>query len=479
MTFSQQEQPERFTPPVHAKPIKIVADGKKTIRSRLFERRDQAATQGTDTRANVQARAQNQTTHQVYNQNDSFNYNPLRPNSNPVPSAHQQQYPVQQVAYFQDDGSNWRRRGSTAIPASQQLQGETELKGPMQDDWNSQAPFPPYEQEIDSTRNSGPTPAEPINDPFGDSVLSNELSEVQSPTPARQIPPRRLPGYSTPNNSNLDYGHQYQQPRRVEPRYMHPRDERSQNRIQGYPSGYRQDDEDDDLLAIEDDGDDELQGGRGIRSCEEYRNELLNNPITEIICDISPKRSVNPSDDMVAEVGRNWTDRCGNPLGTGTLVGLRRSYAVIANEHGQHQQLRLATLSDADLASISAYWDIPVECTTGCHIYHGRCWQPQTVTWYASNLCHKPLYFEDIQLERYGHSAGPLAQPIRSTAHFFKSLIMFPYNKGIHPPNECIYALGYYRPGNCAPWLVDPFPYSLAGAYHMSSFYSGAAFIFP
>jgi hypothetical protein len=122
---------------------------------------------------------------------------------------------------------------------------------------------------------------------------------------------------------------------------------------------------------------------------------------------------------------------------------------------------------------------IPSECP---RTYAGdpwRCWPCQTFTFTASSLCHKPLYFEDIQLERYGHSAGPLLQPFKSTAHFFVRAALLPYQMGINPPNECQYALGYYRPGDCAPWLRDPFPISPRGLLYEAGFAVGAAFLIP
>jgi hypothetical protein len=89
------------------------------------------------------------------------------------------------------------------------------------------------------------------------------------------------------------------------------------------------------------------------------------------------------------------------------------------------------------------------------------------------------LYFEEVALERYGHSVGPIKQPFVSGAHFFGSLIALPYNMGIHPPNECQYALGYYRPGSCAPWLVPPLPISLRGAAVAAGTYVGGIYIIP
>ena len=69
-----------------------------------------------------------------------------------------------------------------------------------------------------------------------------------------------------------------------------------------------------------------------------------------------------------------------------------------------------------------------------------------------------------MQLERYGHTRGPIVQPMVSGAHFFVNVALLPYKMGINPPNECQYPLGYYRPGSCAPWMLQPFPLSGRGA---------------
>jgi len=96
--------------------------------------------------------------------------------------------------------------------------------------------------------------------------------------------------------------------------------------------------------------------------------------------------------------------------------------------------------------------DLPRDCPLGKYAkYKPRAFAPITYTWTASGLCHKPLYFEDVQLERYGHMCGPWLQPFASGAHFFLTVPILPYKMGLELPNECRYTLGYYRPGNCAP----------------------------
>ena len=214
----------------------------------------------------------------------------------------------------------------------------------------------------------------------------------------------------------------------------------------------------------------------GQQSCDDLRSRLLDSPITSIKLNISPdRRRVMLAGD---ELNRQWTDEFGNELARGKFLRLVHGYAIIETSDGE-RSIPFQQLSENDMAIINSYWELPRRCRLGGGRYEGRYWICQTVTWKASALCHKPLYFEDIQLERYGHSAGPLRQPLRSTAHFFSRLAFLPYQGGIHPPNECVYALGYYRPGDCAPWLVDPIPISLRGAARQSLSALGTAVIYP
>ena len=124
--------------------------------------------------------------------------------------------------------------------------------------------------------------------------------------------------------------------------------------------------------------------------------------------------------------------------------------------------------------------DLPQDCPLGKNaVFQPRNWAPITYAWTASGLCHKPLYFEDVQLERYGHMAGPWLQPFASGAHFFLTIPILPYKMGLEPPNECIYALGYYRPGDCAPYMLDPIPLSVRAALFEAGALTGAACVIP
>ncbi len=123
---------------------------------------------------------------------------------------------------------------------------------------------------------------------------------------------------------------------------------------------------------------------------------------------------------------------------------------------------------------------VPFECGLSTDPFNGRCWPRTTYTWKASALCHKPLYFEEVAAERYGHSAGPCGlEDAVSFVHFFGDLALLPYNVGVSTPCECEYDLGYYRPGDCAPWILDPFPLSCRGIVTGAVGYVAFGALFP
>ena len=121
----------------------------------------------------------------------------------------------------------------------------------------------------------------------------------------------------------------------------------------------------------------------------------------------------------------------------------------------------------------------PPNCPMKHETFQPRQWACLTYTWKASGLCHKPLYFEDVQLERYGHSWGPYLQPIISGGHFFLNVPILPYKMGLEPPCECMYTLGYYRPGSCAPYMLDPIPLSVRAALFEAGVWTGMSYVIP
>jgi hypothetical protein len=88
-----------------------------------------------------------------------------------------------------------------------------------------------------------------------------------------------------------------------------------------------------------------------------------------------------------------------------------------------------------------------------------RGWPVTSYNWVASCFCSNPLYFEEINLERYGYGCGccgpccsTCVQSVASGAHFFANVVALPYYMGADCPCSCDYTLGHYRPGSCPPW---------------------------
>jgi hypothetical protein len=107
-----------------------------------------------------------------------------------------------------------------------------------------------------------------------------------------------------------------------------------------------------------------------------------------------------------------------------------------------------------------------------------RLWGTSVSFWEAPVFCHRPLYFEDENLERHGRSFG-LFQPAVSAAHFAGRTAVWPYLAGAYPPHECIYTLGRERPGSCAPYRLYRPPVSLRGALYEGAAIAGLSYVVP
>ncbi len=107
-----------------------------------------------------------------------------------------------------------------------------------------------------------------------------------------------------------------------------------------------------------------------------------------------------------------------------------------------------------------------------------RHWKDFEFNWEAPVLAHRPLYFEDVNLERYGYTAGIL-QPAVSTVHFLSRFVASPYLWGAEHSRELDYSFGHYRPGSCAPYHVHRFPVSLKGGVSGAATSVGLIFVLP
>ncbi len=223
--------------------------------------------------------------------------------------------------------------------------------------------------------------------------------------------------------------------------------------------------------------------------CSTARQALRRNSIKNISLDITA--SFRPDAKTLEEERQKredqlrlmpthvWRNRDGQKVVEGRLTELHGRRAVVAGTDGNVVAIPFGELSDDDLCFLAAWWGVPTECTLGDDQFPYRNWEPVTFAWKASALCHKPLYFEQAQLERYGHTTGPVLQPVVSGAHFFLNIATLPYKMGINPANECQYSLGYYRPGSCAPRLLPPVPLSVRGGLLQAGAITGLVLLFP
>ena len=109
-----------------------------------------------------------------------------------------------------------------------------------------------------------------------------------------------------------------------------------------------------------------------------------------------------------------------------------------------------------------------------------RGWNTMSYSWEAPALYHSPLYFEQVELERYGNELCGI-QPWISAAHFYTTVFTLPYQMGIEDngPFTCHYDLGHNRPGECVPYSIHALPFSWTGALTQGAVATGMAFMVP
>jgi len=79
-----------------------------------------------------------------------------------------------------------------------------------------------------------------------------------------------------------------------------------------------------------------------------------------------------------------------------------------------------------------------------------RGWRENLYCWDAPAVCFAPLYFEEINSERFGWRV-PYLQSFFSGATFGLNCLLLPVRLAAEPPCDCLYTLGYDRPGSCVP----------------------------
>lgn len=101
------------------------------------------------------------------------------------------------------------------------------------------------------------------------------------------------------------------------------------------------------------------------------------------------------------------------------------------------------------------------------------------VFWQASNVTHNPLYFEDVGLERSGHTFSEYVQPFVSLGHFGVQVVALPYTMALDPAWKDESTLGYHRPGECQPPRHLALPLNVEAAATAAAAYTGIIFLLP
>ncbi|MCC6510242.1 MAG: hypothetical protein IT423_14150 [Pirellulaceae bacterium] len=96
----------------------------------------------------------------------------------------------------------------------------------------------------------------------------------------------------------------------------------------------------------------------------------------------------------------------------------------------------------------------------------------------AADVMYRPLYFEEVNLERYGRSRGPL-QPAVSAARFFGTIPALPYAMTVRHPGQVNYWRWPYPSGWMAPRVRELPPLEPGAAIVEASAVTGMFFLVP
>ena len=99
--------------------------------------------------------------------------------------------------------------------------------------------------------------------------------------------------------------------------------------------------------------------------------------------------------------------------------------------------------------------------------------------WEPTNFLRRPVYFDDVPLERYGQSKSELLQPGISASRFVLSTPMLPYRMALDPPWRCVSNLGHRPPGDCVPCIKQVPPIQGNATFVEAAVAVGLVFLLP
>jgi hypothetical protein len=93
-------------------------------------------------------------------------------------------------------------------------------------------------------------------------------------------------------------------------------------------------------------------------------------------------------------------------------------------------------------------------------------------------IAHQPLYFEEVNLERYGRTHGPL-QPALSGVRFLATIPSLPYAMTVHHPNQTYVTRWPFGAGWGAPKVRELQPLQLKPSLVQAGAITGLIFVVP
>ncbi len=409
--------------------------------------------------------------------------NPFGDDASPVKPAPASQPAAEPAPYGQGERIIQPPPAAPALP--NELRRTEDLRRNMFEQATEPLPVTPGQIE------SLPEPLQPSTRPTPQELRQSDQS-LELPEPKAEpslgdvLRQERTDSPTADSNESDLSAPQRQDPEPEDPFRFSDREQSGNEASDNPPSRLRNFDQTDDIYNNL--NQDELEKP-GKLACNDFRQRIDEQTIDKVSLDISPPYRPDEIDlekyqELKAEFDENqaihdWRAIDGTLIARGRLRDLAYEKAIIVTDQGSLEELQMSRLSEADLAFIAENWGLPSECLLDQTTATPRNWVMTTMTWKASNLCHTPLYFEDVNLERYGHTHGPVLEPFVQSAHFFGNILVLPYKMGVHSPHECQYALGYYRPGNCAPWIKQPVPISAKGALIQAVTMTGLFWLIP
>jgi hypothetical protein len=110
--------------------------------------------------------------------------------------------------------------------------------------------------------------------------------------------------------------------------------------------------------------------------------------------------------------------------------------------------------------------------------YAGRSWSPMSEHAEPNYVCHKRLYFEQLNAERYGWDLGIL-HPLLATGKFYWDVATYPYHAATAPCRKFECSAGYCLPGDPVPLLLYPPEFSWTGLAAQGAVIGGLYALIP